>query len=117
MASKKFTVQEIERFNDRISNVLDNSDCRKVFEEFLLTQKNPTLIKTFKLWMKADENSQNSFKDDFFDIIEEIDDFNMSPLLSVSECDQKFAFVKQECSRILEKIRPQFIHYLHKYHQ
>lgn len=115
MADKKFTIQEIERFNDKISNVLDHSHCRKVFGKFVDAQRNPALSKTFKLWNEAETNAFE--EDTFLDLIEEIDDFNINPLYSLAENEHKLAYVKQECSRILEKIRPQFILYLHKYHQ
>lgn len=116
MDNKRFTIQEIERFNDKISNALDNSQCREVLGKFLDAQKNPTLIKTYSLWKEAHQRTSYN-EDSFLDIIEEIDDFNINPLYSLSECDHKFAYIKQECARILEKIRPQFILYLHKYYQ
>lgn len=115
MADTKFTIQEIERFNDKISNVLDNSHSREVLGKFLTTQRNPALMKTFSLWKEA--HQRNSYDEDtFLDLIEELDDFNVNPLYSLSECEHKLAYIKQECSRLLEKIRPQFILYLHKYH-
>lgn len=111
----KFTVQEIDKFNDKISNVLDNAHCREVFCYFLRAQHKP-LLKTFLLWKEAHQRNMYD-EDTFLDLIEEIDDFNLNPLYSISECEHKLAFIKQECCRILEKIRPQFICYLNKNHK
>lgn len=116
MADKRFSLQEIERFNDKICNALDNSECREVLGKFLDAQKNPTLTKAYTLWKKA--HQRNFYDEDtFLDIIEEIDDFNINPLYSLAECEHKLAYIKQECARILERIHPQFILYLHKYYQ
>lgn len=115
MAHYTFTQQEIERLNDRISNVLENSRCRDVFQRFLRSQHNPALMNALNLWLKSNESSFN--EEECFDLIEEIDDFNANPFYSINEELQKIAYIKQECARILEKIRPQFIMFLHKYHQ
>lgn len=115
MENRKFTDPELERFNDKISNVLDNSYCRQIFENFLTVQRNPALIKIFKLWEKAHQDTSYD-EDNYLDEIEEIDNFNINPLYSISECDHKLAYIKQQCSRLLEKIHPQFMLYLHKYH-
>lgn len=115
MENKKFTVPELERFNDKISNVLDNSCCREIFGRFLIMQRNPAIIKTLKLWEKAQAGSSYD-ENSYLDEIEDIDAFNINPLYSISECEHKLTYIKQECSRILEKIHPQFMLYLHKYH-
>ncbi|KAJ8957353.1 hypothetical protein NQ318_004832 [Aromia moschata] len=115
MAGLKFTQQQIERFNDRIRNCLEDEHCRTVLEQYLLQQRKPILHNALKLWVAA--HSTTSFDEDrFLDLIEDVDGFNENPLLSISECEHKLSYVKLECCRILEKIRPYFIHYLSKNH-
>ncbi|KAJ8986163.1 hypothetical protein NQ317_005637 [Molorchus minor] len=115
MAGIKFTQQQIERLNDRIKNCLEDENCRTVLEQYLKNARKPVLYNALKLWVAA--NSTNSFDEDYFlDLIENVDGFNENPLLSIAECEHKLLFVKTECCRILEKIRPYFIEYLNKYH-
>ena len=118
MASTKFTTSQIEKFNDRIENCLNDSPCRCVFE-FYLTNiiKKDNLVYTLKLWMKANESS--SFDDDMFDYIDNVDGFNENPLLTLSESHQKFAYVKSECCRLFNKsdIHRRFIYYLVERHK
>lgn len=116
MADIKFTSEEINEFNHKISNVLDNSRCREVFYKYLCAQRHPVLIKTFKLWTEAHERKSYD-EDTFCDLVEEVDDFNVNPLYSLSECEHKIAYIKQECCRILEKQRDQFILYLFERHK
>ncbi|KAJ8936370.1 hypothetical protein NQ314_012389 [Rhamnusium bicolor] len=115
MAEVKFTHQQIERFNDRIKNCLEDAQCRHILEHYLKISRKPVLHNALKLWMAA--NSTTSFNDDeFFDLIDNVDGFNENPLLSISECEHKLSYVKLECCRILEKIRPYFIQYLSTHH-
>lgn len=116
MAEVRFTQQQIERFNDRIQNCLEDERCRGIFAHYLKISRKPVLFNAFKLWVEA--NSTDSFDEDkFLDLIDEVDGFNENPLLTISECDQKLSFLKIEACRILEKIRPHFIEYLNTHHR
>lgn len=116
MAPVRFTQQQIERFNDRIKNCLEDAQCRGVFEHYLRVSHKPILLNALKLWVAA--NSTDSFDEDrFLDLIDEVDGFNENPLLTLSECEHKLAYVKMETCRILEKIRLHFIEYLNTHHR
>lgn len=116
MAAVKFTHQQIERFNDRIKNCIDDSSCRAIFKAFLEKLKKPILLKALILWEAA--NSTESWDENkMLELIEEVDDFNENPLLSIQECQYKLDYTKGECCRILEKILPTFIKYLQKHHK
>lgn len=116
MATIRFTPQQIERFNDRIKNCIDDSNCRAVFKVFLKKMKKPMLLDTLALW-EAANRSNNWDQDEMMELIEEVDDFNQNPLLSIQECQHKLDYTKGECCRILEKILPTFITYLQKHHK
>lgn len=117
MADIKFTHQQIERYNDRIKNCLEDSNCRPILKTYLVRfAKKPMWVDTLKLWEAV--NSINSWDEDrMLDLIEDVDDFNINPLLSIAECQHKLDYTKAECCRILEKALPTFITYLNKYHK
>uniref|UniRef100_V5I7X5 Uncharacterized protein n=1 Tax=Anoplophora glabripennis TaxID=217634 RepID=V5I7X5_ANOGL len=116
MAEARFTPQQIERFNDRIKNCLEDAQCRGVFEHYLRISRKPVLYNALKLWVAA--NSTDSFDEDqFLDLIDEVDGFNENPLLSLSECEHKLAYIKMETCRILDKIHRLFIEYLNTHHR
>lgn len=114
MACSKFTQQEIDYFNDKIGHVLENETSRKIFHTYLQKTRSPVLLKVFSIWQQVHDEPYN---DELLDLIEEIDSFNINPLYSLAECDLKRNYIKQECCRILERIRPQYIAYLQKHHQ
>lgn len=116
MGEVKFTHQEIERFNDRIQNCLGDERCRNILKRYLEISHRPVLVNALNLWIEA--NKAVSFDDDmFFDLIDEVQGFNDNPLLTIAECDQKLTYVKTEACRILAKILPHFIEYLHSCHR
>ncbi|KAJ8923119.1 hypothetical protein NQ315_001672 [Exocentrus adspersus] len=116
MEQIKFTQQQIERFNDRIRNCLEDAQCRRLLEHYLKISRKPVLSNALKLWVAA--NSTDSFdEDEFLDLIDEVDGFNENPLLTLSECEHKLSYVKMESCRILEKIRPYFIEYISTHHK
>ncbi|RZC27647.1 hypothetical protein BDFB_000102 [Asbolus verrucosus] len=117
MASIKFPLQQIEKFNDRIENCLQDLSCRNIFEIYLTQSKKYNALNTLKLWTTA--NSGTSFSEDMYDLIDDVDGFNENPLLSISEHHQKLDYVKSECSRILNKhgTHKKFIQYLLENHR
>lgn len=117
---KKFTTKEIDRFSDRIQNVLDNPDSRKLLNNYLQEVRRPDLLKVVKLW--EDANLYLKLSETFDEVvimeaIDEIDEFNTNPFLSICENNNKLLYVKQECSRILSKILKNFIKYLEQFHK
>ncbi|CAH0564020.1 unnamed protein product [Brassicogethes aeneus] len=116
MEQLRFTHQQIERFNDRIKNCIEDAECRKILEKFLQNPPRPVHLNALKLWKAA--NDRHAFDEDFFfDLIDEVSGFNENPLLTISECEHKLQYVKQECCRILEPIKSIFIDYLNKHHR
>ncbi|EFA13678.1 hypothetical protein TcasGA2_TC001394 [Tribolium castaneum] len=116
MADIKFPSKQIEKFNDRIENCLEDAACRSVLEFYLKTVMGiANLNNILKLWNKANA----SFDDDIFDFIDEVDDFQDGPLLTLSESHLKVAYVKNECCRLFNKanIHQRFIQYLIDKHQ
>lgn len=133
MAPRKYTKQQIDHFNDRIGNVLNDIGARSDLEEYLKKYKFPVQSKVLRLWNKANSSKWYRRKD-FQDDIEDIDGFSTKGLgKSIDQnssedddsddndeetsegepgTDSELIFIKQECCRILEKIRPQFIKYL-----
>lgn len=117
MASVIFTHQQLERFNDRIKNCLDDDTCRAIFKTFLVKLKKPILLNALALWEAANRSSNSWDEDEMLELIDEVDEFNQCPLLSLQECEHKLDYTKGECCRILEKILHTFIMYLHRYHK
>lgn len=116
----KFSVEDINKFSHKIENCLQDKNCRSIFSVFLEKLRRRDLLRVLRLWEKADGDSKlstNFDEDAYLDIIEEIDDFNQNPFLSISECVNKYIFVKAECCRILSKILPQFVQHLRQYHR
>lgn len=114
--SVTFTIQQIERFSNRIENCLTDQTCRLIFEKYLKIQKNPMWLNALKLWETANcTNTWNEAK--MLDLIEEVDDFRENPLLTIAECQHKLDYTKEECCRILEKSLKSFSNYLNKYYK
>ncbi|XP_050311502.1 uncharacterized protein LOC126747054 isoform X1 [Anthonomus grandis grandis] len=116
MADIKFTLQQLERYNDRMKNCLSDPQCRPLLQKFLNLQRKPMFISALKLW-EAANGTGNWDEDRMLDLIEDVDDFNENPLLSIAECQHKLDYTKEECSRILNKVLPDFMNYLHRYHK
>lgn len=116
MANPKFTIQQLDRLSDRMKNCLDDTQCRTILKNYLQSLKKPMLLDTVKLW-EAASNSTSWNEPVMMDLIEEIDDFNENPLLSISECQHKLDYTTGECCRILEKTLPKFIQYLNRHHK
>ncbi|CAH1988360.1 unnamed protein product [Acanthoscelides obtectus] len=114
-AATKFNISEIDRFNDRIENVLGDPHARPIFEKYLISYKHHVMLKAFKLWNEA-SIADNFDEDHFLDLAEEIDGFNMNPFFSIQEDDRKLSYIKQECCRILSPVHPRFVEYLHLHH-
>uniref|UniRef100_A0A6P7GVB5 Uncharacterized protein LOC114343343 n=1 Tax=Diabrotica virgifera virgifera TaxID=50390 RepID=A0A6P7GVB5_DIAVI len=114
MARVTFNTQDIDRFNDRIQNVLQNPPCRGIYRNYLFQYKR-MYLDAFKLWLEANDTKEYN-EDKFLDLIEDVDEFNMNPLYSLQEHDHKIDYIKQECCRILEKTRASFIGYLRRHH-
>lgn len=114
MSQNHFTNREMDRFNDKISNVLDDLSVRPILRAFL--KNYPVKLKAFILWEKANEST--SYDNNTFDeLIDDTDDFNMDPLNLISEDDDILVYIKQECCRILQPIHRIFIPYLDKLKQ
>lgn len=116
----RFSVEDINRFSHKIENCLQDANCKNIFTIFLEKLRRRDLLRVLRLWEKADADlkSSSQFDEDaYLDIIEEIDDFNQNPFLSISECTSKYIFIKTECCRILSKILPQFVQHLRQYHR
>lgn len=119
MAEHKFTLQQIDRFNDSIENCLRSATCCEIFKKYLMETKRNHLLDILRLWVKTnDPTSQSSSMEDIFDIIEEIDGFNENPLLSLSEPKLKLDYIRTECYRLLNQhnMHSKFLQYLRRYH-
>lgn len=108
MGEIRFSKDEMNRFNDKIENVLENDKCRILFDKYLEVQDYPPFKKTLSLWIETNNGIQ---MDICIVLIEEIDDFNRDILKSASDGELP-ALIKQECSRILSQIHPKFMVYL-----
>ncbi|KAB0793175.1 hypothetical protein PPYR_12795 [Photinus pyralis] len=115
---KTFSKKEIDHLSDRMKNVLESAEARNIFNKYLHEVRRGDLLKVLVLWCKADLHLRESqvMSDSFEDLIDEIDDFNTMPFLSINENNFKLLYVKQECCRILSKILNNFVKYLEKYH-
>ncbi|CAH1100956.1 unnamed protein product [Psylliodes chrysocephalus] len=114
MAAMRFTDQDIDRFNDKISNVLQNTRCKQIYNNYL-KKYSPPNCNAFKLWEQA--HSTKEYNEDLLlDMIEDVDGFNDNPLLTLAEPEHKLIYIKQECCRILEKSRSNFIQFLRTHH-
>ncbi|KAF2880602.1 hypothetical protein ILUMI_25566 [Ignelater luminosus] len=121
MASRihKFPRREIGRFSDRIQNVLDNKDAREILGEYLKEVKRRDLQNVLKLWKEAakylkDEGPYS--EEEMWDQIDGIDDFNINPLMTISEKNDKLIYIQQESARILNRVLSVFIKYLEQKH-
>lgn len=95
-------------------NVLEHPDCRTILKEYLVSTKKRNFDRILSLYVEAGD-SLNSW-DDIMDMIDEIDNFNTNPLLSISENEQKMAFVLQQCEQMLAVVHASFMAYLEKHH-
>lgn len=71
----RFTTYEIERFNDRIQNVLENKHCRKALKVYLKQRGINRLIDLVRLWKTLDAyaRSNRPLDDDVLSIVEDCD--------------------------------------------
>lgn len=114
-----FSIEEINIFSHRIENCLDDADCKQIFKQYLTDIGRKDLQQVLQLWDRADEDLKTNatyMSEDYEDLVEEIDDFNANPFLSINEYAHKLEYVKMECARILSKILTQFIEYLKDHH-
>lgn len=108
-SKRKFTRNELDAFNDKIENCLNDEECVKLLKEYI-KKKKPPFRKIFRLWEMV--NNENESEEDLFELIEEISNFNKNPLLSIAESNEKICYIKSECIRILEGVRSDFVNYL-----
>lgn len=112
----RFTSQQIERFNDRIENLVGDEQCRNIFKGFLTDSRRQNLLNALKLWEEANA-SQNFNEDFFFELFDDVSGFNEQPLLSINEHDHKLSYIKSECCRIMEPVKHIFIDYLNRHYR
>lgn len=55
----KFTEKDMEKFNDKIQNCLEDEGCLKIFQHYLEISDKPVLINALRLWIEA--NKTDSF--------------------------------------------------------
>lgn len=111
---KTFSKEELNNFALRTRNILENSDCRLILKNYLLSTKKRHFLKVLTLYEETSDS--RSLWDDIMDLIDEIDNFNTNPLLSISENSLKFAYVQQQCEQMLENVRPVFVRYLEEHY-
>ncbi|KAL3272567.1 hypothetical protein HHI36_014037 [Cryptolaemus montrouzieri] len=101
-SSRRFTRQDIHNFSFGSTYCLENPRCNEEFQEFLKNTRRTSYIPTLKLFSKA-SNSKEYKEDEFSDLIDEIDDFNLRELQKQHSDEQKLNNIKLQCSSIIDK--------------
>lgn len=77
-----FTSKDLDTFNDKIQNILENDKARSILEAFLKRTRRKNLYSVVQLWISARmlENPTNSDLDDVMDMAWEVDGISHTDL-------------------------------------
>lgn len=99
---KRFTVQDIHKFSLGSFYCLINPHCNDEFQAFLKNTRRTSHMPTLQLFNKA--RTSNVFKkEEFSDLLDEVDEFNVHELNQQSTDEQKLKNITLQCSSILDK--------------
>lgn len=118
----KYTQSELQRFTDRIENILSHDECRQEYRAFLRDIKRFDMIKVLDLWELANDIKKNETSSPErkrkSEILEEMvdDDPSFSGLFD-TDADSDLNIVtavNERASEKLEKTHRFYVHYLNK---
>lgn len=113
---EKYSSSELQRFTDRIENILSHDLCREEYRIFLRQIKRFDMLKVLDLWEMANDIRKNvTGSPERRSKTQELEDkLEDDPSFSITDNEDIVLAVNERASEKLGKTHRYFVHYLNK---